>query len=450
MKKRHLILILLALLLVVIAVTVCEGQPVDPDEGEIQPDGTRLFKVPNAYFTFEKYNVVIKSPSEVGDGFSVISSNELEIYASCVSSLDDVVAIIKLYDAKGALVGNYRSSMHDCEIDKKEEFVLKTEISDEARDNFSVVDVYFEGKTANRVYRADSITYNVTYVYNNGTPSDMAVVDLGTTLSVPNERPQKDGCVFSGWYTDPLCTEAYDFDKSAVENDLTLYAGYVPNYLRMGQKVSNVMDTSAVRITVKSYSSLLFGTLEVTSSEKIGEGIIISEGSGYYYVLTTHDLVTKEEGYENVSYTIEDGFGNQYTATLKHSGAGYNLGVLYFEKGRELLVSSIAKKPPEIGTEISIAKHAEEDGYYACFGRVLRYEQIAHENIDTNAHDIRFDMMIHDVDTDERVSGRPVFNLDLELVGIQCGTLKSDSVEVEHKHVITIEAIKKYIEAYGI
>ena len=55
-KKRHLILILLALLLVMIAVTGCEGQPVDPDEGEIQPDGTRLFKVPNAYFTV--YDVI--------------------------------------------------------------------------------------------------------------------------------------------------------------------------------------------------------------------------------------------------------------------------------------------------------------------------------------------------------------------------------------------------------
>ena len=83
------------------------------------------------------------------------------------------------------------------------------------------------------------------------------------------------------------------------------------------------------------------------------------------------------------------------------------------------------------------------------FGEVLAFEKITHEDIGSAAHDVTFDMMVHDVQTDARISGRPMFNMNLELVGLQCGTLTKEEVELESKHVIPWEAIQKYVSTYG-
>lgn len=430
--------------------TGCGGDPVDTgDEGELLEDGTRVYTVPNAYFTFEKYNILSKGPTDIGDNFSVFSNNAIEIHAKCSSSLNNVTAIIKLYDAQGKLVGNYRATMSDCEIAENEGFVLNADISNEAKEKFSVVNVRFEGKTKNRINRADGITYNVTFVYNNGTPSKMVHVGLGKAVSQPNEVPEKDGYIFEGWFVDPACTEPYDFASSDVDSHLTLYAGYMLNYIRMGQKVVDIAKLSTVKITTKSYSELLWGAFEMSSTQKSGEGIIIRDDMGYYYVLTTSDLLAKEEGYEKVEYSIVDYYGKTYTAKLVHSSDVYNLGIISFEKNNALLVNQLASASPVVGDEIAIARYFEGSGYYPYFGKVLGFEKIAHGDSGSSAHDVNFNMMIHDVETDVRISGRPVFNMNMDLVGIQCGTLTKEDVDIENNHVIPWDAIQKYMNTYG-
>lgn len=39
--------------------------------------------------------------------------------------------------------------------------------------------------------------------------------------------PEKDGCVFGGWYQDTACTEPWDFDSDKVEKSMTLYAKWL-------------------------------------------------------------------------------------------------------------------------------------------------------------------------------------------------------------------------------
>ena len=221
MKKRYLIFCVALVLGIAFLLCGCDSSlPADTEEGELREDGTRVYSVPNAYFTFENYNVITKSPTDIGDNFSVITHHMLEMQVRCSASLDEVVAIIKLYDSDGNLVGNYRCTRNNCGIEAGESFTLTTEISNEARNTFSIVDVRFEGKSLKKVFRVDNITYNVTYVYNNGTPSKMTVATLGDKIEEPLEIPVKDGYVFDGWFTDPDCTEPYNFEASEVDTDI--------------------------------------------------------------------------------------------------------------------------------------------------------------------------------------------------------------------------------------
>ena len=450
MKKKNIIFLIITVLCLALVTCSCGGDPLETeDDGELREDGTRVYDVPNAYFTFERYEILSKGPTDIGENFAVISSNVLEIRARCSASLEDVTAIIKLYDADGKLVGNYRATMKNCDIVANESFVLSADISADAKENFNVVDVRFSGKSLERVYRAGDINFNVTFVYNNGTPAKMVVVGLGKAVEAPKTLPEKDGFVFNGWYTDAKCTQLYDFTTSDIDEDLTLYAGYLLNYDRMSEKVLDVAKMSTVKITTKSYSSLLWGAYETSASQKSGEGVIVKDDDENYYILTTYDLLVKDEGYEKLEYNVEDCFGNKYQATLVHSSATSNLGILKISRSNALLVCKLASAAPAVREEIAIVKNIATSGYSPCFGKVLSYDKVEHGEIDGSAHDINYVMMIHDVDTDVRISGRPVFNMNLELVGIQCGTLTKEEIEIERKHAIPFETIQKYIATYG-
>ena len=69
-------------------------------------------------------------------------------------------------------------------------------------------------------------SFTVTYNSRGGT--DVAAetdVPRGALLAAP-EAPTREGYAFSGWYADEARTRAWDFAADAVEQDLTLYAGW--------------------------------------------------------------------------------------------------------------------------------------------------------------------------------------------------------------------------------
>lgn len=448
MKKLKAFILIFGVLCVLFALVGCSGNRLDPVE-TTEDEAVRTFEITDEFFVFERYDVTTKGPNMIGNDFSIFTTNTINIYSKCLSTLDEVSAVIDFYNAKGKLIGTYRASLND-DIPANTEFVLSAEISENVRDNFCVVKVKYSGLTELRdAYRVNTFFYNITYVYNNGEPAEMEVVEWKQYLERP-DSPKKDGYDFNGWYVDPECTQHFDFENTQIADDYVLYADYALDYIRMGQMVQANARDSAVKITTKSYTSLIMGMIEITSHTKSGEGVIVKDGSGYYYVLTTEDLVEKRKGYENVSYTVEDCYGNTYTASLKHSGDEYNLAVLYFEKGDQPLVAvELAKNAPEVEEYIAIADISEEK-IIPNFGTVLSYERIYHGDIGSSAENIRFDMMVHDAVTDVKISGRPVYSMDLGLVGIQCGTLSEEAVEYENSHVIPFDAIRKYLEVYGL
>ena len=49
---------------------------------------------------------------------------------------------------------------------------------------------------------------------------------MHSELIVQNAVPVKEGWVFTGWYSDPACTQKRDLEKDTVTGSMTLYAGW--------------------------------------------------------------------------------------------------------------------------------------------------------------------------------------------------------------------------------
>lgn len=68
---------------------------------------------------------------------------------------------------------------------------------------------------------AATVTFNAGYT---GGTATTASVKIGETATQPND-PERDGYLFTGWFTNEACTAQYDF-STTVNADLTLYAGW--------------------------------------------------------------------------------------------------------------------------------------------------------------------------------------------------------------------------------
>ncbi len=66
--------------------------------------------------------------------------------------------------------------------------------------------------------------FTVSFDPNGGTDVAPCQVEYGETVPMP-EDPSREGYVFTGWYADDGCTEAWD-PEEPVSDNLTLYAGW--------------------------------------------------------------------------------------------------------------------------------------------------------------------------------------------------------------------------------
>ena len=76
------------------------------------------------------------------------------------------------------------------------------------------------------VYAGWELTdYLVTFDLNyDGSETEVKNVAVGSAVTQPLD-PQREGFLFTGWYTDAACTQKFDF-SAVVAKDMTLYAGW--------------------------------------------------------------------------------------------------------------------------------------------------------------------------------------------------------------------------------
>lgn len=67
--------------------------------------------------------------------------------------------------------------------------------------------------------------FTITFDSKGGTDVVPQNQMYGELLEVP-EAPTREGYIFTGWYTDSSCEEAWDEAEDIVDSDITLYAGW--------------------------------------------------------------------------------------------------------------------------------------------------------------------------------------------------------------------------------
>lgn len=83
-------------------------------------------------------------------------------------------------------------------------------------------------------YQCQFRSFTATFVNTlDGQTVDLFTVELNQVIDLKDFTLQKDGYLFTGWYTDPQAAEAHDTSRAAsrkttVTKDLLLYAGWIP------------------------------------------------------------------------------------------------------------------------------------------------------------------------------------------------------------------------------
>ena len=76
------------------------------------------------------------------------------------------------------------------------------------------------------------VTFDLNYTPEDGSSVYHVAEDItyDAIVSAPAAAPEREGYEFDGWYRQPSCTTAWDFNNSRVEGDTTLYAKWVRLY----------------------------------------------------------------------------------------------------------------------------------------------------------------------------------------------------------------------------
>lgn len=110
---------------------------------------------------------------------------------------------------------------------------------------------------------AQQAAFTVTYNSRGGTDVAAATnVPRGALLAAP-EAPTREGYLFAGWYADEARTRAWDFSADAVEQDLTLYAGWEPASPAQG---GAAMPQTGIESGMLFWACVLLGALALSGT----------------------------------------------------------------------------------------------------------------------------------------------------------------------------------------
>lgn len=153
------------------------------------------------------------------------------------------------------------------------------------------------------------------------------VYGYGGLIDEP-KQPEEKGYRFLGWYKDKDCTELWNFNTDMVEDNMTLYAGW----LAVPQRVISAGELYIQEIKKQTYTgSPIKPALQVYAAAKDGNDIPLKQGKDYtikFYNNINADSVQKTGG---ISANGEEG-DNGFTKSLPYAvitGKGNYTGTVY-------------------------------------------------------------------------------------------------------------------------
>ena len=282
---------------------------------------------------------------------------------------------------------------------------------------------------------------NVTLVYNNGTANKSEKAVKGKPLPTPYQ-PIKDSFLFLGWYTDEDCTRLYDFAK-ALDNDVTIYAKWVPDFMNIGNYMATEVIHSTLLIENYKYNTNSIASPYQTACS-IGSGVVFDCFGGYYYCLTNNHVVDKG-GYTYSEYTVYDVYGDAYEAELVATAVEYDLAILRFISEEDFPVATLADRDASVGDYIITV--GNPNGVLNCvlYGIISDYKQI----IDQSGYlQVDFEIFAHNAPIAKGSSGGAVFSIDYKVVGITfAGSYGADGVVTE-AYFVPISRVVEFLSLY--
>lgn len=150
-------------------------------------------------------------------------------------------------------------------------------------------------------------SYTVSFESNGGSSVKSQSVKAGE-FAVKPENPSKEGCVFIGWYSNKECTEFFDFDKTDVTEDITLYA----LWMNLNDKTDSDADL------LLDWEEEILQT-DPQSSDTDGDGL-----SDEIEIMYTETDPTKEDTDGNGTKDGDEDFDKDGLSNLKETDIGTN------------------------------------------------------------------------------------------------------------------------------
>jgi uncharacterized repeat protein (TIGR02543 family) len=134
---------------------------------------------------------------------------------------------------------------------------------------------------------------SVTFDSQGGSSAAVVAAVYNEKISAP-DVPTKANSVFSGWYKESSCTNAWNFNSDTVTSDLTLYA-----------KWTAVTDTTyTLTYNAGPNGRIIGSTPQTVNSGTTGSAITAVANSGYYFVNWSDNLTTATRTDSNVTRNI--------------------------------------------------------------------------------------------------------------------------------------------------
>ncbi|MCR3906282.1 MAG: serine protease [Tenericutes bacterium] len=236
------------------------------------------------------------------------------------------------------------------------------------------------------------------------------------------------------------CTEVITYDdlyqdyQTHLNQNEPIYQSYIDYF--------NHISTE----TIKSVVSVK-KTVFASSGSMTGSGVIFFEDSLYYYVLTNNHVVYEESNY-SVNYSVGDYNGNNYSATLVANSSAYDLGIVRFRKGSEVLdVIEFALENTALDTNIAILGYPSFQINAITLGVAIDYSVIDIENPSTDIINVDFSVLVATAPVKSGSSGSVVINDLYELIGIvYAGNFTNSSDVSQYAFIIPVEKVYEFFE----
>jgi S1-C subfamily serine protease len=286
--------------------------------------------------------------------------------------------------------------------------------------------------------------------YVDGELYDTSTVMVGQTVSSPI-NPKKENYIFTGWRTDGEISFAYDFSTKVIF-DMNLHATFAPDAVKIGNMINEKTLKSTVKVLGKSYNTMMGGLVATEASISQGSGAVIDISGGYAYVLTNRHVVTKLEGYDKHSISVEDPWGNTYDAKIYKNveyaiSEAYDLALICFEyapehKDRSLIEFELGKDAKVGDCVISIGNprgliNSVTYGYALAYQKIEADEESAISNV-------KFDVLVHDGPITHGSSGGALVDACGRLVGLNFAVLGGGAYGCS----IPISRIEEFLSIY--